>query len=183
LHALEMLRSGTEPGETLSTELLGFLQAELVACEVLTESYGAIGFAGQEERMACRIVEVLPESVRLRAAHVDVAESECAVAIAGDPPAILAPPRALMQALLLLLLEDVPGRGAVPDVDVRGTAEFVQVAIRGGAAHDPAETALVAVRWLLRDVVPAVTCVRDGTAVVLTLPSLAASRRSERATG
>lgn len=180
LHALELFQHALEPGEVVPEDLAGAARDELDGFAALVEHNRLLAFAPDEDAQACRVVELLPAAVAMRALHVDVFVPECEVLIEGDPPAIFAPPRALTQALLLLLLESQPGSAEPPSVSVRGVPDGVEVLVLHGAAEDDDDAAAAAVRWMLRGVHPAVTLERAAVgasaAYRLALPSLAAAR-------
>ncbi|MBX3174794.1 MAG: hypothetical protein KF709_10315 [Gemmatimonadaceae bacterium] len=184
LHALEFLRESLEPGEVMGAEIRDQLGSEFETLTSLVERNRILVFLDDEEPQPCRVADILPTAIALRALHVDVFEPGCEVQASGDPPAILAPLRALTQALALMLLPVGGESNLAASVGVTGTPEAVAVRVSGGAAVDSTEATRDAIGWLLRSVVPPVEIVREadasGAALRLTLPSLAASRRAER---
>lgn len=184
LHALELFQHALEPGEVVPDELAEAARAELDGFAALVDRNRSLAFLGDEEPQASRVVEILPAAVALRALHVDVFTPDCEVAIDGDPPAILVPPRALTQALVLLLLSARPDATPAPSVSVRGIPNGVELIILNGAAVDEDDAAEAAVRWLLRAMRPAISLERaqvgQAAAYCLILPSLAASRAAGR---
>lgn len=180
LHALSLV-SGEQP-DGLEAEDVQLIRDELRGFEALTEQYRALVLALEEEPAACRLEDSLTVALALRAAHVEVRDADVLPDIAADIPAVLAPPTALAQALLLLLLGEHPDGAAAPTVRVHGSAEAAVLEIAG--AHDAGEdvAAFAAARWLLRAVEPAVALSwsREGATarVRLSLPSLKASRRA-----
>lgn len=188
LHSLGMLQSGSEAGEPLTEELLGFLSEEIAGCDAVAEGYRTLVFGQEEETVACRLPDLVPTAVALRAAHVDVRDPSCPVEIVGDPPAVLIPPRAGTQAILLLLLAAEQGNDVefAAGVAVTGDGDEVQVTVaaRRDAPAGLVDGALEAATWLLRESRPPARVARQtdatGVRLVLSLPSLAASRRAER---
>jgi hypothetical protein len=188
LHALELYQHALEPGEPVPDDLAGGARAELDGFATLVERNRALAFLPDEMQQAWRVVEALPVAVGLRGLHVDVFTADCEIAVEGDPPAVLVPPRAFAQALLLLLLESPAGSGPAPAIAVRGEGESVHVVITHGAARDADDAAEAAVRWFLRQVAPPIALTRESTAegapcYRLIVPSLAASRAAERTQG
>ncbi|MHB1297448.1 MAG: hypothetical protein ACYC0B_02870, partial [Gemmatimonadaceae bacterium] len=135
------------------------------------------------------MLDSLREALELRALHVDSRSREVAVNVDGSPPAVLAAPTALTQALLLVLValtcHESAGGDAMPVADLEGTADAssVRVCAAGGAPDADVALAMEAAAWLLRETRPAPTISRrvtpEWTAVTISLPSLDSSRRAE----
>jgi hypothetical protein len=183
LHALSLVSGGQDEG--LAAEDVLLLRDELVGFERLTEQYRALVLALEEEPSAGRVEDALAVALGLRGAHVAVRDAELTPTVDADAPAVLAPPTALAQALLILLLGDTPDADAQPQVELRGTDEGVQLEVRGAHLNGEDADATAAVGFLLRDVRPAATLAwteEAGVSLVrLSLPSLRASRRAAAA--
>lgn len=180
LHALSLVSGGQDEG--LAAEDVLLLRDELVGFERLTEQYRALVLALEEEPSAGRVEDALTLALELRGAHVAVRDSALTPQVSAEPPAVLVPPTALAQALLILVLGDTPDADQRPEVEVRGIAEGVQVELRGAHLNGPDEEGAAAVAWLLRAVRPLPEVLwrtEEGQTVArLSLPSLRASRRA-----
>jgi hypothetical protein len=180
LHALSLVSGGQDEG--LAAEDVTLLRNELLGFERLTEQYRALVLALEEEPSAGRIEDALALALELRAAHVAVRDGGLVPQLDADAPAVLVPPTALAQALLILVLGDTADGDERPQVLVQGSEEGVQVEFRAAHLTGPDEAGAAAVAWLLRKVRPAAQLVwanEDGKTVArLSLPSLRASRRA-----
>jgi hypothetical protein len=180
LHALSLI--GGDGHDGLAAEDAVIIREELDQFEVLTEQYRALILSLEEEPAAGRVEDAVALAVALRGAHVEVRDAALPVVIDGEPPAVLAAPLALAQALLLLLLGERPEEPEQPTLRLSGDDGAAVVELRAPqvAREDAALDA--GVRWLLRATQPAVTLDRTrdavGPVVRLTLPSLRASRRA-----
>jgi len=185
LHALSLM--GVDGRDDLAPEDAVLIRAELDQFEVLTEQYRTLVLALEEETSAGRVEDALTLALALRGAHVAVRDAEVTPVVVGEPPAVLAAPTALAQAILLLVLGDAPDQGETPLLRLSGDETAAVLEIRASQyAH--ADVSLDAgVHWLLRATQPAVALVRttdaDGPVVRLTLPSLRASRRASQSAG
>jgi hypothetical protein len=183
LHALSLL--GGDGHDGLAAEDAVLIREELDQFEVLTNQYRALILALEEEPAAGRVEDAITLALALRGAHVEVRDPDLPLVIEGEPPAILAAPTALAQAMLLLLLGDAPDALEQPTLRLSGNEGAAVIELRATqmTREDPALDA--GVRWLLRATQPAVTLDRthdaEGPVLRLTLPSLRASRRATAA--
>jgi len=180
LHALSLVSAGQDDG--LAAEDVRLLRDELAGFERLTEQYRSLVLALEEEPSAGRVEDALAVALGLRAVHAAVRESALAPVVDASAPAVLAPPTALAQSLLLLILGDAPDAEDQPRVDLRGTEVGVELEVRGAyPGGEDAEMAL-AISYLLRKVSPAAALTWENeageTVARLSLPSLRASRRA-----
>ncbi len=180
LHALSLVSDGQDDG--LAAEDVRLLRDELAGFERLTEQYRALVLALEEEPSAGRVEDALTVAIGLRAVHAAVRDTALATSIDAAAPAVLVPPTALAQALLLLILGDSPDAVEQPRVTLRGTEDGIQLEVRGAHRDGADADVSVAVNWLLRRVSPAAVLAweREAGEVVarLSLPSLRASRRA-----
>jgi hypothetical protein len=180
LHALSLVSDGQDEG--LDAEDVALLRNELLGFERLTEQYRALVLALEEEPSAGRLEDALTVALGLRAAHVAVRDSALVPELDANAPALLVPPTALAQALLILVLGDTADGDERPEVRVEGSEDGVRVELRGAHLNGPDEDGAAAVAWLLRKVRPAPQLSwlqEEGTTVArLSLPSLRASRRA-----
>lgn len=180
LHALSLVSDGQDDG--LAAEDVRLLRDELAGFERLTEQYRALVLALEEEPSAGRVEDALAVALGLRAVHAAVRDAALAPTVDASAPAVLAPPTALAQSLLLLILGDAPDAEEQPRVSLRGTEDGVELEVRGAFLGGEDAEATLAINYLLRKVSPAALLSWDAeageTVARLSLPSLRASRRA-----
>src|SRR5690606_2577027 len=130
------------------------------------------------------VADAISSAVQLLAHHPEAKDAKFRVAIAPSTPAILAPPVALIQTMVLLAWPPFaqPGAGATQiSFTADGTADAARVIVESDAAvtNETLERAAAASAWLLRDANATIDVSRPATRhrAELTLPSLARARR------
>jgi hypothetical protein len=160
MHALEMLTGSLVADSALTPDVIGSLNADSARGAELVRLLRLIPFADHGASEACTIGDAVRDCVRLFELHADARDAECPVQIDDDVPAVLAPPAALIQALLAVLTEALPAHGADSPARVaihaRGDADAAHVEISWPAGTADAadrtrrDDSFVVARWLLR---------------------------------
>jgi hypothetical protein len=181
LHPLEMMSGAFLPGETVDEPARKVFDDSLRACGELVALYrhGPVARDGRQE--ACRVEDALREAIRLFSYHVDATDARCALDIEGDAGAVLAYPLGFTQAVVTLLVGAV--QSGATEVAVAATSDEDRVRIETAWAPS-AEVADDNARAMCERFIPhaslAVSHAGTVTRAIITVPTLAASRRRTR---
>lgn len=186
VHAFEMTLSAMAPGEQLTEEMVTLLGAESAACAELVRLYRFMNLAIDADAEACRVPDLVPDAVVLWGHHMANDGKSWSVSVHGEPPAVLAPPSALTQGLLMLLLAHTAtddASGTPLTLQVRGDDGWLVAEFSSAAISAPVPASIAAVQWLLRAAHATVSqsVSGDRATTELRLASLATARKLDRA--